>query len=189
MANFFWATAHSTAFFSNLFFLLTSVSLLLLFFALIYSMYYMHASSLPILIYKLSSILPFGRLCACTRENGRECHNIIAQTIKTRITSTFCHEFTAIENAVLILFHYLNIVLLNLCLVCCSDWKKSRVFIIFIVAIINDWCMCMCVRVRVKIYTFDFFCLITQWEKKKNKWQKYCLFARSSWVARPDSIY
>lgn len=40
-----------------------------------------------------------------------------------------------------------------------------RVFIIFIIAIIND--CCLCALVRVKIYTFDFYCLIVQQKETK----------------------
>lgn len=127
----------------------------------------------------------------------RWCHNIIiAQTIKTWITSTFRNEFSnGGKCAVLILFHYLNIVLLSLCACVLFGLKKSRVFIIFIDAIINNWCLFVsarlqyacCVRVRVKIYTFDFFCLITlNAEEEKNEWQKYCLFAHSSCTTRLD---
>lgn len=68
----------------------------------------------------------------------------------------------------------------------CSDWKKSAEYLSSLLLPLLTIGVCMYERVRVKIYTFDFFCLIVQC-KKKNKWQKYCLFARSSWVAIPDS--
>lgn len=152
-------------------------------------------------LYKLSSSLPFFTL-KTENGRGRAATPLMSQHYYRTNNENMDHKYflqwifqRGRKCAVLIFFHYLNIVLLNLCLVSCMcvrvcalfGLKKSRVFIIFIDAIINDWCLFVwahlqyaCyMRVRVKIYTFDFFCLITLNAEREKKWMAKILLVRS----------
>lgn len=93
------------------------------------------------------------------------------------------------------LFKYFSFEFVCACVV--RTKKRSRVFIIFIDAIINDWCLfvwavsalaicmlCACTRENLHFWFLLFdHAQCVEW---KNEWQKYCLFAHSSWTTRLD---